>query len=529
MTGRKRLLASGSNGTGQLGIGHTEDVSTWTVCCFADTAAGSSDDRLCKDLPGKVLTIASGASHAILLLEESAEQGAPTAAQSEPVSIWTTGSNEFGQLGTSYAVDGAKPAHVAWKRLALDPYLKSVGLELSCRNRYIPKDIACSWTTTFICFAQTEQLEDGDWQRQSDVIISFGTNDFGELGAGVVQGGESSSGRSKNSVHLVKFSKQDVDKGIISVRKMKASHRNIACIVNLLPKGGLSGSGESKVFGWGAGRHGQLDPKTGITANGRTSSVQVTDGPLRSPGSARAVATESIGKGTSRRGLGGVKFKKSEFPSSLPAPVSVDARSVLKLDPGIKICFDDLAVGAGHIILRVSIGEDPSSNVVVGFGNNAKSQLSFVPLKSFNLGGIACTWNGTFVTVLDPAPQIYTTGANTHGQLGYEDSASCTENGSQTASAARKEARVVDTEWNAENLDIVCGSEHVIVLAHQSATRTKAWVWGWNEHGNLGLGDVQDRWTPTGISLDPNLDIRGAWAGCGTSWIAVEEVVDPAR
>jgi protein ATS1 len=532
MTGRTRLLSSGSNGTGQLGIGHAEDVSTWTDCSFADAAAGSSVDRVRKDLPGRVLAIASGAGHAILLLKENAGQEAATASHLDHTSVWTTGSNEAGQLGPSYTMGDARPAHNVWKRLDTDRYLRLAGLDLSSEYRYIPKDVACSWTTTFICFVrtkETKQLEGGGPQRQSDIIISFGTNNFGELGAGIVQGGDSSSGKLQNSVHLVKFNKQDGHKGIISVRKMKASHRNIACIIDLLPEEGLPGPLESKVLGWGAGRHGQLDPKTGVTAKGQASSAQTVDRTPRSPGSRSFVATQSSSRVGSRWAVGGIKFKKGEFPSSYPAPVSVDARSILKLDPGTELHIDDLAVGAGHMVLRISVARDSSSNVIVGLGNNAKAQLSFAPVGSTRWGSIACTWNGTFMTALDPSPKIYTTGANTHGQLGYRDTVLSEETVSQISSVGNKVAQVVETEWGAESLDIVCGSEHVIILATLSATCTKAWVWGWNEHGNLGLDDVQDRWTPTGVSLDSNLNIVGAWAGCGTSWIVVEEIVDVVR
>ena len=532
MPGRTRLLSSGSNGTGQLGIGHAEDVSTWTDCSFDDAPAGSSDIRVRKDPPGRILAIASGAGHAILLLKDEAGQAAATASQFDSASIWTTGSNQAGQLGPSYPIGDIRPAHTVWKRLDTDRYLLLAGLEVSCEYRYTPIHVACSWTTTFICFTRTKQmkqLEGGGSQRLSDIIISFGTNDFGELGAGIARGGDSSSGKLKNPVHLVKFSEQDDYKGIISVRKMKASHRNIACIVDLVPEEGLPGLSESRLFGWGAGRHGQLDPKTGVTANGQTSSTQTDQRIPRSPHSTRTVATESSSTVGTRRAVGRIKYKKSEFPSSHPAPVSVDARSVLKLDSDAELHFDDLAVGAGHMVLRVSNARDGLRNAIVGFGDNAKAQLSFGPLESTRWGSIACTWNGTFMTALDRSPQIYTTGANTHGQLGYEDSVLISEAGSQASSGGNKVARVIETQWGAENLDIVCGSEHVIVLATQNATSTKGWLWGWNEHGNLGLDGLHDRWTPTRISLDSNLNIIGAWAGCGTSWVAVEEIIDFER
>ncbi len=32
----------------------------------------------------------------------------------------------------------------------------------------------------------------------------------------------------------------------------------------------------------------------------------------------------------------------------------------------------------------------------------------------------------------------------------------------------------------------------------------KLYTWGWNEHGNLGLGDIKDRFEPTEIPLEIN-------------------------
>lgn len=61
-------------------------------------------------------------------------------------------------------------------------------------------------------------------------------------------------------------------------------------------------------------------------------------------------------------------------------------------------------------------------------------------------------------------------------------------------------------EWKPQILDaskflggvrqIECGSEHTMILDHGS----QLWTFGWNEHGQLGLGDEKDRDTPTLVS-----------------------------
>ena len=65
-----------------------------------------------------------------------------------------------------------------------------------------------------------------------------------------------------------------------------------------------------------------------------------------------------------------------------------------------------------------------------------------------------------------------------------------------------------------------------------SALEQKLLGWGWNEHGNMGLGHTEDVITPAFIPI-PSLSIPsatvetdppkivGIWAGCGTSWFAL--------
>lgn len=54
-----QLYAFGSNGSGQLGIGSTDDVSTPQLCLFPDDA----------ELPGRPLKIVAGGNHTVLLLD----------------------------------------------------------------------------------------------------------------------------------------------------------------------------------------------------------------------------------------------------------------------------------------------------------------------------------------------------------------------------------------------------------------------------------------------------------------------------
>jgi len=74
---------------------------------------------------------------------------------------------------------------------------------------------------------------------------------------------------------------------------------------------------------------------------------------------------------------------------------------------------------------------------------------------------------------------------------------------------------------------------NTILYHRNSALEQKLFGWGWNEHGNMGLGHTENVMTPTAIPI-PSLSIPfatietdlpkivGSWAGCGTSWFALE-------
>ena len=97
--------------------------------------------------------------------------------------------------------------------------------------------------------------------------------------------------------------------------------------------------------------------------------------------------------------------------------------------------------------------------------------------------------------------------AGAHGQHDREDAA---------------EIGLVNFPDNVVNF--VCGSEHVLCVLGQA----EVWGWGWNEHGNLATGSLNDVkapvriWPPLSAPVGEKMgEAVGVWAGCGTSWIAV--------
>ncbi|KAF7347288.1 Secretion-regulating guanine nucleotide exchange factor [Mycena venus] len=208
----------------------------------------------------------------------------------------------------------------------------------------------------------------------------------------------------------------------------------------------------------------------------------------------------TVGWGTSRHGqLGDVE---KPFISS-PAVIS-PGRS----DDGIV----SAALGHQHTVFLYASG------TVSGIGSNRKHQLDSIDAAA-GARSVACTWNGTYITIddEDDAWGLLSAGDNAKGQLGRDDD------------GHRHVARVEFPFTPATHrlLQIACGSEHVLtsffVLA---SSTTEVWGWGWNEHGNMGIGTTQDVRLPVKIWPPQEAQAQsgrvGIWAGAGTSWIVVQ-------
>ncbi|PVF95562.1 RCC1/BLIP-II protein [Serendipita vermifera] len=163
----------------------------------------------------------------------------------------------------------------------------------------------------------------------------------------------------------------------------------------------------------------------------------------------------------------------------------------------------NIAVGQQHGLVLLNDG------ALLQLGSNSKLQL---PGESHGLEnalcGVFCSWNSSFIRFSGPIIKSY--GQNSHCQLGRDIG-----NGDNTVPIPPS----MDLKYMA------CGSEHCLI-----ASDTNVLGWGWNEHGNLGMGHTEDCPKPTPIDLPCGCGeeedhqcqqrIVNIWAGCGTSWIA---------
>ena len=209
MPPQTKLFALGSNGSGQLGIGHQEDVSSPTRCIFDDFDLEDLDDN---DMITKVV---AGGNHTLVLFASGA--------------LFAAGSNEFGQCGVC---DGRKQTSI-FRRVRLKYGNVSEGIRdridtmRNVANEIMFDDVAATWEASFLT---------GAYQH---LVIVCGRGSKGELGLG---------------------------KGIVQATKKPE-------IIDLSPTIGLSTgpmyikscmshtvvlTEDGQLIGWGAARKGQL-------------------------------------------------------------------------------------------------------------------------------------------------------------------------------------------------------------------------------------------------------------------------------
>jgi protein ATS1 len=339
---------------------------------------------------------------------------------------------------------------------------RRIDLSLEGFQGYTCRLVSASWETTYVVLTCT---------GKGDVLISMGANYFGDLGIGRLERGK----QPVRPFHVVNFGHLVVnglplETGNIIVNSLAAGQHHV--VVHL--KTTLSdGSARYLTVGWGTSRHGQL-----------------------------GIVTTDTGQA--------VPFL------SLPKIIAVD-------DDENRVVSS--ALGNQHTILLYTSGR------VSGFGSQRKGQLRGI--KDFeNVRSVDCTWNGTYVVMNDNAtPWILATGNHSKGQLGRAISSMSDD--SRALFPAPVEFPF--TPASHRLLKIACGSEHVLSLflvepsssRHAGDSKTEVWGWGWNEHGNLGIGTTDDVVLPTKLwpsseeSRNHGQRVVDIWAGCGTSWIAI--------
>ncbi|KAK8853106.1 hypothetical protein IAR55_003807 [Kwoniella newhampshirensis] len=409
----------------------------------------------------RVLDLVSTSAHSLLLLSSGEDQ------RPGRNILLGAGTNTYGHLGPRCALwDDVKPEG-RWKEVDL---LNSLGLD----GDWEPVKIAATWSTSVIVYQKLRGKEKHADGGSSNTKTPSATRQEGSGSSEqlVVSCGSNDFGElgttqpvtldAPNPIPVSQASQRPtiVDLGLRNGETVEMIKGGQRHVVAV-----IAGLDKQRVIGWGASRKGELDISSlGIS---KTSS-----------------SAKSKGKG-----------KVTTYPPTSP-PTAIN----VLIPEGVGIV--DIALGASHTLALLSNGR------VFGWGSNAKGQLTDIDHLE-NVKGIAATWGGSYF--LTSTGEILSQGSNTHLQLLRESSIS---SGTPRGQVEVSEGMEVDR--------IVAGSEHLLVLGRKGE-KQQLWAGGWNEHGNLGLGDERDRDRLVMVESPTQARMLGLWGGCASTWVWIDK------
>ncbi|KAJ3482430.1 hypothetical protein NLI96_g6978 [Meripilus lineatus] len=431
----KRILVAGSNGGGQLATGTLDDAHEFIPCSFVEQPPGILPPHT-----KEIVQIACGSNHTLLLLR--LDNGV--------TQLYGSGDGRRGQLGPGYfGTSDSSNARRSVFRL-LHPGLAIPNIDV---QDYHVRLIAAGWETSYVVLSCSER---------DDILLSFGSNDFGNLGVG------SSRGQT-TEVHVVDL-RAVVDGsngtvGLIQVDSLVASTHHVVVQVSI----NILGSKQKTfILGWGASRHGQLGAEAPPSR------------PPQSTPSPRIILPYhnapviSIAAGFHHT----VFLHVDGVVSALGSDRKLQLQRLDQLN-----CVTSVAcTWHGTYAVEEKSGEWS----VYATGSNNKGQLGHDPSQSRSQEKLT---SGTPPSVSFPF-----------------------------SSEGR---RLIKLVCGSEH--VLC--LFAISSGNGSPPRTEVWGWGWNEHGNLGTGDTADAHFPSRVwpPTDANQEwVRDIWAGCGTSWLILE-------
>lgn len=441
------LLSAGSNAQGQLGNTTVDDSHIFRTCSFAGVPPETLPPNAIQ-----VLDIANGSNHTLVLLE------VVTNGDSKSVEVWGCGDGRKGQLGpTSQKQCTDQEATTMFQPLDFADVFDKLDLT-GC----VVAAIGATWETSYLALTRA---------GKHDVIVSFGSNEFGDLGIG---DDENDKSMEKGAgIHIVDFSRVFVDglpitsSQTIAIEMIRTGQRHVMVSMKICREKGPT----QVLVGWGACRHGQLGDAPTI--------------PRHLPNNSK------------KKGSGVVS--QPPYYSRPTVVMFTNTASDLVVEYSLGIQHSVFLHASGRVSAR---------------GSNRKNQTQGLDDLQ-NICDIKCTWNGTYALTAETPPRILSTGSNSHGQLGKPDDTQTLEVAG--VSLAEEDVRIKS---------MVCGSEHLLVCLSADGREDEVWGWGWNEHGNLGVGNTIDSPIPLKIWPSQQLSegiethtVRSIWAGNGSSWI----------
>lgn len=420
---------------------------------------GSTDDadtlRACefKDASAPSEIVALASGSSHTLLLARAPAGGGTDSDGGRNVLLAAGTNTHGQLGPNCVLWNETRQWTAFRPLDLLGALRET-LALD-PDLWHPVRVACAWSTSFVVY---ERLPSPS---------SSGSSSAAPAAASDPTAGAAGTADATPGTHvLVAFGSNDFGERahapefggeVPIVRPGERFEHLVAGQRHVVAV--LSGPGGQRVVAWGGARHGQLGHAQTLDTDMSVEEVrELTQPPAEDP---VAAAVRRSAKG------------KAAAAPRTSTPVEVPVRGTVRA----------VAVGSAHTLLLTDGG-------VRAFGSDAKGQIR--GLEGTHADAVAASWNGSYVL---RAGKVYAQGSDTHGQL--------------CGASAGGEVKLPE---GAVVRSITAGSEHLLVLLEGG----RVFAGGWNEHGNLGVGDTDDR---DGLVEVPGTAER-AWAGCATTFVA---------
>ncbi|RAO70161.1 uncharacterized protein BHQ10_006173 [Talaromyces amestolkiae] len=226
----ERILALGSNGSGQLGIGHRDDVSEATKCIFdidTDSRPNKNNGKTV-ETRDTVKRISCGGNHTLVLFESG--------------TVYAAGLNEDLRCGVHRTdLNRGEDGDVLTRFKRVIFRLGATGVEI---DRF--RDVCATWSAS--CFVASIPSTDKNGDGKN-IVISLGTGDKGELGLG--PGLRSTPpARNKDDHDFI-----DVDDYVLTDfpplnTRIETISSGMNHVVTILSNGDF--------YGWGASRKGQL-------------------------------------------------------------------------------------------------------------------------------------------------------------------------------------------------------------------------------------------------------------------------------
>ncbi|KAI5305141.1 hypothetical protein KEM56_005186 [Ascosphaera pollenicola] len=175
------IYAFGSNGSGQLGIGHKEDVSHPTRCLFRDDTGRATTGKHANAIERAAtpVKVAAGGNHTLVLFSSGAAfaAGALGDALFEDKGVMSIRMMQAGEADAGGDGGDSVDPECAFRRVSFKDPVSGAQID-----RF--KDLSATWDASFFVTSSGAGDDEEDANANADVVYACGIGSKGELGLG---------------------------------------------------------------------------------------------------------------------------------------------------------------------------------------------------------------------------------------------------------------------------------------------------------------------------------------------------------